>query len=340
MTEITRANGHRLDGILPLGEPPIPEPQPTDDDVSFDLEVGLSSVRSLKSKVPPDAHSARNLGTEREGNAVLIDEDGTLVTIGYLITEATDVFIGGPDGKEVPAQVVGYDHRTGFGLVRVVESLNLQPLKIATNVDDLLTDNKVIIAAAGGVPASILGKVEDRREFAGSWEYLLDKAIFTSPLHPRWSGGALIDPVRGLLVGVGSLFVQDPGGTNSESQGNMFVPTDLLSPIFKELVTTGRAKSFSKPWLGMQTAEAMGHLVVSGVHGGGPADKADIQVGDIIEEVESQLVDSLSDMYRKFWAVGPAGADISLRITRGSHQLDIVIRSGDRHDYLKVPRQH
>ena len=343
LTEITRANGHRLDGILPLGEPPMPEPQPTDNDVSFDLETGLSAVRSLKSKVPSDAHSARNLGTEREGNAVLIDENGTLVTIGYLITEATDVSIGGTNGEEIPAQVVGFDHRTGFGLVRTVEPLGLKHLTIASNVDELLPDNKVVIAAAGGVPASILGKVEDRREFAGSWEYLIDKAIFTTPLHPRWSGGALIDPASGFLLGIGSLFVQDPGGKeedNQGNQGNMFVPADLLLPIFNELVTTGRAQSLAKPWLGMQTTEAMGHLVVSGIHDGGPADKADIQVGDIIEEIESHHIDNLSDMYRKIWAVGGAGADVSLRVTRGSHQLDIVIRSGDRHDYLKVPQRH
>ena len=340
MTEVTRANGHRLDGILPLGEPPMPEPQPTDDDVVFDLEVGLAAVRSLRSKIPADAHSARNLGTEREGNAVLIDADGTLVTIGYLITEATDIAIGGPDGEEVPAQVVGYDHRTGFGLVRTVEPLDLTPLSIAPNVDNILTDDQVVVAASGGIPSSILGQVVDRREFAGSWEYLLDSAIFTTPLHPRWSGGALIDPRSGSLVGIGSLFVQDPGGNSSESQGNMFVPIDLLPPIYQELVDTGRAQKNAKPWLGMQTTEALGHLVVSGVHDGGPADKADIQVGDIIEEIETQSVESLPDMYRKIWAVGGAGADVSISVVRGSRQIDIVIRSGDRHDYLKVPRRH
>lgn len=340
MTEVTRANGHRLDGILPLGEPPMPGPQPTDDDVAFDLEVGLSAVRSLRSKIPADAHSARNLGTEREGNAVLIDTDGTLVTIGYLITEATDIEIGGPNGEEVPAQVVGYDHRTGFGLVRTVEPLDLTPLPIASNVDNILTDDQVVVAASGGIPSAILGQVVDRREFAGSWEYLLDSAIFTAPLHPRWSGGALIDPRSGSLVGIGSLFVQDPGGNSSESQGNMFVPIDLLPPIYQELVDTGRAQKNAKPWLGMQTTEALGHLVVSGVHDGGPADQAGVQVGDIIEEIESQGVESLSDMYRKIWSAGGAGADVSISVVRGSRQIDVVIRSGDRHDYLKVPRRH
>ena len=340
MTEVTRANGHRLDGILPLGEPPMPGPQPTDDDVAFDLEVGLSAVRSLRSKIPADAHSARNLGTEREGNAVLIDTDGTLVTIGYLITEATDIEIGGPNGDEVPAQVVGYDHRTGFGLVRTVKPLDLTPLPIASNVDNILTDDQVVVAASGGIPSAILGHVVDRREFAGSWEYLLDYAIFTAPLHPRWSGGALIDPRSGSLVGIGSLFVQDPGGNSSESQGNMFVPIDLLPPIYQELVDTGRAQKNAKPWLGMQTTEALGHLVISGVHDGGPADQADLQVGDIIEEIESQAVESLSDMYRKIWSAGGAGADVSISVVRGSRQIDVVIRSGDRHDYLKVQRRH
>ena len=56
--------------------------------MDFDLEAGLSSVVRLSSKVPEDAFSARALGVEREGNAVLLGNDGILVTIGYLVVDA------------------------------------------------------------------------------------------------------------------------------------------------------------------------------------------------------------------------------------------------------------
>ena len=94
MSGVKKANGHRLEGILPIAEPPMQGPHPTADDVEFDLDATLAAVRPLRSTVPPDCHSAATLGTEREGSAVLIDESGLLLTIGYLIVEATDVAIG------------------------------------------------------------------------------------------------------------------------------------------------------------------------------------------------------------------------------------------------------
>ena len=71
MSGVKKANGHRLDGILPITEPPMPGPHPTEDDVGFDLDAVLAAVRSLRSIIPPDCHSAATLGTDREGSAVI-----------------------------------------------------------------------------------------------------------------------------------------------------------------------------------------------------------------------------------------------------------------------------
>ena len=135
MDGVKRSNGHRQDGELPIARPPMPGPHPTEADVGFDLEAVLAAVRPLRSSVPADCHSAATLGTEREGSAVLIDRSGLLLTIGYLIVEATDVVIGGPDGRPMAAQAAGYDHETGFGLVRTVEPLDIEPLTIAPSLE-------------------------------------------------------------------------------------------------------------------------------------------------------------------------------------------------------------
>lgn len=340
MSGVKKANGHRLDGILPIAEPPMPGPHPTENDVGFDLDAALAAVRPLRSHIPAECHSAATLGTEREGSAVLIDESGLLLTIGYLIVEATDVAIGGTDNKPMVAQAVGYDHETGFGLVRTVEPLDLQPLKIARNLDRIERDSPVVVASHGGASQSLLANVADRRLFAGSWEYMLDSAIFTYPLHPHWSGGALIDRTDGTLVGIGSLFVQGVGGSGGEEQGNMFVPIDLLTPIYDDLVKVGRSTKPPRPWLGMHTTEALGHLVVAGVFDGGPADSAGIRTGDLIDRVEDDRVETLEGMYRRIWSVGGAGADVKFGVTRGSRGLDIFVRSGDRRDFYTMPRRH
>lgn len=340
MSGVKKANGHRLDGVLQIAQPPMPGPQPTPDDVGFDLDTVLEAVRPLRTVVPAESRSAATLGTEREGNAILIDESGLLLTIGYLIVEASDVTVGGPDGHPMVAQAVGYDHETGFGLIRTVDPIDVKPVRLAQGLDFIQQDSPVVVASYGGVKRSLLGKVADRRLFAGSWEYMLESAIFTYPLHPLWSGGALLDRKDGTLLGIGSLFVQGVGGSGGEHQGNMFVPIDLLAPIFDDLVKVGRSTKPPRPWLGMHTTEALGHLVVAGTFDGGPAESAGIRIGDLIDRVEDTKVTTLAEMYRKMWSVGTAGADVKFGVIRGSRVLDIFVRSGDRRDFYTMPRRH
>ena len=93
--------------------------QPRAEDYSYDLERTLSSVVGLHSIVPPDAFTADTLGVERAGNGVLVD-DGLVLTIGYLITEAETVWLHLGDGRVVQGHALGFDQETGFGLVQAL----------------------------------------------------------------------------------------------------------------------------------------------------------------------------------------------------------------------------
>src|SRR5204863_7463590 len=135
------------------------------------------------------------------------------------------------------------------------------------------------IASSGGTDMVAPAYVAAKREFAGSWEYLLDEAIFTTPPHPAWSGAALISR-DGKLIGIGSLIVGDAAGNGSATPGNMFVPIDGLSAILGDLIADGRVAGPGQPWLGVAADEVRGHLVVSRVTPGGPGEKAGIRRGD------------------------------------------------------------
>ena len=74
----------------------------------------LRSVVTVRSSIPEDAFTAATLGIQREGSGVVIREDGLVLTIGYLITEAEDVWVTGDDGLLVPAHALAYDQETGF----------------------------------------------------------------------------------------------------------------------------------------------------------------------------------------------------------------------------------
>src|SRR5206468_9844258 len=61
--------------------------------ICFDLDAALDSVVQLRAEIPEDAFTAPILGTERAGNGIVIREDGLVLTIGYLITEASTIWL-------------------------------------------------------------------------------------------------------------------------------------------------------------------------------------------------------------------------------------------------------
>src|SRR6476661_2345821 len=149
--------------------PPAYQPRPGD--YSFDLERVLSSVVGLHAIIPPDAFSAETLGTERAGNGVVID-DGLVLTIGYLITEAESVWLHLADGRVVEGHALGFDSVTGFGLVQALGALDVEPLPLGNSAATRIGD-RVVVGGTGGRTRSVASQIVAKQEFAGYWEYLL-----------------------------------------------------------------------------------------------------------------------------------------------------------------------
>ena len=298
------------------------------------IEELVSAVVRINTHIMPDGRTVQGLGREREGSGILIDANGLILTIGYLMVEAYAAEVVDNNGRTVPANVVGYDHETGFGLLRTIEPLKLKPMPLGKS-GEMREGDPVLIASFGG-PAMVGGAyVVAKREFAGSWEYLLDEALFTAPPHPAWSGAALINR-EGKLVGVGSLIVGDAAGGGDKAPGNMFVPIDRLSPILGDLIAAGRPVGPGRPWLGLNTEELRGRLFVSRVTPGGPAEKAGIKSGNVIVGVNGEQPKSLADFYRKVWAQGSAGANVALDVLQDSEVRRFEVKSINRLDHLKL----
>ena len=293
----------------------------------------LAAVVKVHSEIPSEARTARFLGTEREGSGVVIDGDGLVLTIGYLIIEASKAEVMGPDGKPVKATIVGYDYNSGFGLLRTAEPLGVKPMKLGRS-SEVGERDQVLVAGYGGPESVRPALVASRREFAAYWEYLLEDAIFTAPPHPNFSGAALIGS-EGQLLGIGSLFVNDALPGERSFPGNMFVPIDRLKPILGDLIARGRPSEPPRPWLGVFTEEYRGHIFVTGIIPGGPADEAGLRPGDMIIGVAGETVKELADFYRKVWAQGKAGVDIPLNVFREAQISAMVIHSIDRSRYFR-----
>jgi len=314
-----------------------PEMQPNPDQARFDLDAALDSMVLLRAEVPEDAFTAGILGTERIGNGVVIRDDGLVLTIGYLITEATTIWLNTNKGAAVAGHALAYDQPTGFGLVQPLGKLGVPALARGTT-DSCRVGDDVVVAGHGGRKHALRAKLIAKREFAGYWEYVLDEALFTAPAHPHWSGAALIGG-EGRLLGVGSLMVQEESAGRTV-QGNMIVPIDLLEPILEDMLKHSCARRPARPWLGLYATEVKGHVVVSGLAGGGPAERSGVQVGDIVMEVSGERVGGLADLFRRIWSIGSAGVEVPLTLVREGAVSRIQVRSADRQDLLKKPALH
>lgn len=326
---------------IPRQRPDLPPPigqAPAEADSALgglqDPYALLTTVVRIEVKAAPEAETASSLGARRSGTGVLIDKS-TVLTIGYLLLEADELELVTPAGKRIPASVAGYDPVSGFGLVHSILPLDGEPLELGDS--DAVTEmQKVITLGHGeGVPTELL--VVSRKPFTGSWEYVLDSAIFTYPPVNNWSGAALI-AADGKLIGIGSLLVNDAATDRPGVPGNLYVPVNLLKPILKDLLATGRRAGPAQPWMGISTEVVQGNLIVSRVTRGGPADEAGLTVGDVIVSVQGDRVDNQSDFYRNVWKRGPAGVTVALRVLKRGDVRDVEVKTADRMEVMRKPR--
>ena len=313
-----------------------PAIQPRTGDYAFDLDRALSSIVGLHSIVPADAFTAETLGVERAGNGVVID-DGLVLTIGYLITEAESVWLHLGDGRVMEGHALGFDSVTGFGLVQALGRMNIDPLPIGSSAATKIGD-RVVVGGAGGRTHSVACQIAAKQEFAGYWEYLLDEAIFTHPAHPNWGGAGLISG-SGELIGIGSLQLEREKAGKAEHI-NMIVPIDLLKPAIDDLRRFGKVNKPARPWLGMYSTEIDDRVVVIGISGNGPAARAELKAGDVILAVKGEKITSQAGFYRKLWALGAAGVDVPLTVHHEGVTFDVTLASTDRARLLKGPRLH
>jgi len=305
--------------------------QPKVQEIGFDMGLLLDAVVGVKAEIPEQAFTANTLGTTRAGSGVVLDDRGTVLTIGYLVTEAHSVFLTTHAGRVVQAVVLAYDQATGLGLVKALGPLGSKGVRRG---DSRLCEagDQVYLLGQGGLAHALSARLADRRPFAGYWEYLLEAALFTTPVHPHWSGAGLFND-RGELIGIGSLLVQDV--LNED-----VVPIEVLDPILDSLISTGQSGLPPRPWLGLYAGEVDDQVVVGGLADNGPARKAGIKQNDLILDVAGTRVHSLATFLRAVWALGPAGVSVPLTLGRDGELLQVRIASVDRNALLYRPAEH
>ncbi len=294
----------------------------------------LAAIVQISSIVPENARTAASLGTNRTGSGVVIDSDGLILTVGYVILEAIEVAIQGPKANRIPAEIIAYDHESGFGLIRAQTPLNVKPMPLGDANQISLMEPLLVASHVGKLDAKGVFLI-DRRPFAGYWEYLLEQALFTAPPHRQFGGAALINR-QGQLVGIGSLILNDHQSQGRQRPANMFIPINDLKPILADLIAEGRRKDAAHPWLGLYFEEYRGRIFVTRVAPGGPGQDAGMLAGDLVLGIDGTIATDLADFYRDLWQRGEPGINVPLDVIRNDEMSIKVIESGDRYQYLRL----
>ncbi|MDC0631582.1 S1C family serine protease [Candidatus Pelagibacter sp.] len=302
-----------------------------------DVRRIYQSVVKIDSIVPSDARTANSLGTIRGGNGIVID-DKHILTIGYIVVEAETITITLPNGVVVPAELAGYDHTTGFGILKTILPSKLTPLQIGNsdklNKEDLLY---VLPYLTEGAPSAV--KMVSRRSFTGWWEYFLDKPIYTHPMNTSFAGSALINEF-GELLGIGSLYVSDAAAEGVPMPGNLFVPINDLKPILNDLIVNGKRTADVKPYMGLTSNDDTGKVMVTRVNDDGPAAKAGFKENDIILKVNKINIQDTEKFYKTVWSQGGPGTLLDFEIERNNQIISLKLTTMDRNDFFVKPKYY
>jgi S1-C subfamily serine protease len=303
----------------------------------MDATVGL--VQSL---LPVTAHvaarvasahpSARILGTERMGSAVVIESGGLLLTVNYVVMGARRVRVTMPDGRRLDAKVAAQDFESGLAVLRV-PTTGLPAARLASSDEVTLGTPVFALAATGPTDRRVAsGIVTDLGEFEAYWEYLLDRGIVSTVSNPGFGGGPLFD-IRGAVVGVVSLNLE---GIGRES---LSIPVEYFTRHRSELLRFGRVTSRRRrAWIGVFPHSFNEQLIVAGLVPDGPGERAGLQDGDVIVRVDEQEVSSRRDLYAALWRREP-GDRVLLDVMREEQAQRVEVVAQDRSDFYALEQR-
>ncbi|MBI1735904.1 MAG: serine protease [Candidatus Rokubacteria bacterium] len=312
---------------LSLAVPRPPEPRLSPERVSA-LPSYVSKVEpallGVKVRAKADAASSARLGAERFASAVVFDERGFAVTVSYALMDAVRVEATTRDNRTVEAAVVGIDHTTGLGVIRL-QGGGPWPTARLGHTRDLQTGE---LTGTVGVDEDnelvwVTSSVHGLQRFSAYWEYMLDRALFVTPSTASWGGAAVVD-ARGHVVGIASLRIGDPPHVN------LAIPLEKFTEVKDELIAVGRIVSRRpRPWLGLYTIAIGETVVIDGFAAAGPAREAGFQRGDRIIRVNGVDVRTQEEFYEAVWR-GQAGDVIHVAVVRRNGVHVIPVRSIDR----------
>ncbi|WP_240982945.1 trypsin-like peptidase domain-containing protein, partial [Streptomyces sp. S3(2020)] len=312
-----------------------------------DSVAGIAA-RALPSVVTLHVSGAEEQGT---GTGFVLDDRGHILTNNHVVEPAGadgDISVTFHSGDTAKATVVGRDSGYDLAVVKVTGVSGLQPLTLGNSDSVQVGDPVVAIGAPYDLEGTVTSGIISAKERPitaggesgdGSDVSYVDALQTDAPINPGNSGGPLLDS-RARVIGINSAIRSaddgsDSGGAQSGSIGLGFaIPINQGKRVAEELINTGKA---THPVIGvtldMDYAGDGARVGTKGngggpaVNAGGPGDKAGIEAGDVITEVDGQRIHSGEELIVKTRAHRP-GDELELTVERGGKELAISLVLG------------
>lgn len=292
------------------------------------LEHVVPAVVSIRSVTPQRHPSARILGTERTGSGAVIDAEGHILTVGYVVMGARTIEITLPDQQQYPATLLFQDFESGMAILQT-PARDLPTVSLGRSAALQEQDNVIIVAATDQTQRMASpGFISALRPFDAYWEYMLDRAILTTAMNPGFGGGPLLDAF-GKMIGVLSL------NLNSPKEMSLAIPIDLFHGIRDSVFTFGQVVGRRpRPWIGIYSEAIESGVAVIGMIPNGPASHAGVEVKDMILEVDHVEIAGRRELYEALWK-RRAGDELILTIQRGEDLHEIRLTGIDRAEFYR-----
>ena len=269
------------------------------------------------------------------GSGVVVDPNGYILTSNHVIKDADDIFIGAEDQPQVPARVVGIDPDTDLAVIQAAGK-DLPPARLGNSAELRVGDIALAIGNPFGVGKTVTQGIISATGREGLGLATFEDFIQTdAAINLGNSGGALIN-AQGEVIGINTAILSSSGG----SHGIGFaIPINLARQVMEQIIKHGRV---IRGWIGASgsdltpaMAAAMGlaqgttGVLLSGILEDGPADKAGIMPGDIIQRINGKPVKNAQEVMNAI-AVASPGTTMDMRILRGNKNMDVKLTVAER----------
>jgi serine protease Do len=254
------------------------------------------------------------------GSGVIMNPEGYILTNNHVVEQTRTVHVYLCNGERYEGKVIGTDPSTDIAVIKINgdnfysgefgDSDTLRPGQMAIAIGNSL--------GLSGGPSVTIGVISAIRRNIPSERGVLENMIQTdAAINPGNSGGPLIDS-NGAIIGINNAIIPFAHGIG------FAIPINIAKDVANELITYGHV---TRPWLGIlgvditptitaqyQLSSEEGALIVQ-INEGSPADKAGLEPGDIIIEIDGKPIKSMEDVRHIIWK-RKAGEHITMRILR------------------------